>query len=74
MSFDGQVLTYLVCMFSFHWKLFMCLKKIVRNFDIISREIITKKLADDIVTRLSVFESKAEELMLIKVSKVITLH
>ena len=52
----------------------MCLKKIVHNFDIISREIITKKLADYIVTRPSVFESKAEELMLIKVAKVITLH
>ena len=26
----------------------MCLKKIVHNFDIISREIITKKVADDI--------------------------
>ena len=52
----------------------MCLKKIVHNFDIISREIITKILADDIVTRLSVIESRAEVLMLIKVSKVITLH
>ena len=52
----------------------MCLKKIVHNFDIISREIITKKLADDIVTRLSVMEYRAEVLMLIKVPKVITLH